>query len=298
MALDTGTLLGIASGLQQGADAFTSARKEKRAEELEAQKMGLLREQNEFERQQKQNALRSSEFTDLARSGRIPQYDEKGLLTGSQFDPEYLKMKRSEQMNPEDQAFKLAQIEKMRAETNKLNREPKEVQTAAAKAAQKQGQEVDYRVNTIQGNLTDLENLIKANGTWEAIGPHNSELDKKIYNIAVDYAKLVDPDSVAREGEVSAAQKYMLPIQGLGVKNDTALSLIKKMKADVETRKQNLFASKGLLGGEQMQVGQNQTSSEKNEIPVRAIIVKNGKQYEVQPDGTARAVQSPSTAKR
>ena len=41
----------------------------------------------------------------------------------------------------------------------------------------------------------------------------SSEIESSIYNMALDYAKIVDPQSIAKEGEVAAAQKYALPIQ-------------------------------------------------------------------------------------
>jgi hypothetical protein len=97
-------------------------------------------------------------------------------------------------------------------------------------------QEVDYRVNSINSALDRLEKNVKDNGTFEVFGNASTDMDKDLYNVALDYAKLVDPESVAREGEVAAAQKYMLPIKGLTVKNSTALDAIKSMKDTVKQR--------------------------------------------------------------
>jgi hypothetical protein len=99
--------------------------------------------------------------------------------------------------------------------------------------------EVAYRTETLQGNLDKLQGIVDRTGTFEALGPESAQMDSLIYQIAVDYAKLVDPESVAREGEVAAAQKYMLPVQGLFVRNSTAKSLIQNMKQDVDSRRVN-----------------------------------------------------------
>lgn len=100
--------------------------------------------------------------------------------------------------------------------------------------------EVDYRVNSINSALDRLEKNVKDNGTFEMFGTASSDMDSDLYNMALDYAKLVDPQSVAREGEVAAAQKYMLPIKGMNVRNDTALGLIKRMKEQVAKRAQDM----------------------------------------------------------
>jgi hypothetical protein len=107
---------------------------------------------------------------------------------------------------------------------------------AAGKNA-KASNEVAYRTESLQGNLDKLKGLVERVGTFEALGPESAQMDSLIYQVAVDYAKLVDPESVAREGEVAAAQKYMLPVKGLFVRNSTASSLIDNMKQDVERRR-------------------------------------------------------------
>lgn len=104
-------------------------------------------------------------------------------------------------------------------------------QTSADKkiAQNKQQSEVLYRYNALAGNADKLKELVKNEGTVALFGSKGTDMDSKIYQMAVDYAKLIDPDSVAREGEVAAAQKYMLPIRnwgGFGMKNETAMSAI------------------------------------------------------------------------
>jgi hypothetical protein len=104
---------------------------------------------------------------------------------------------------------------------------------------QKSETETAYRYNSLKKNAEDLKRLVQENGTAAFTGPAGSQMDSKIYQMAVDYAKLVDPDSVAREGEVAAAQKYMLPFRqfgGLATKNSTALSQIDNYLSDLDQR--------------------------------------------------------------
>lgn len=109
------------------------------------------------------------------------------------------------------------------------------------KAAQKSEKELDYRYVSLRNNADKLKDLVGKYGTMEMAGPQAAEMDSLIYQMAVDYAKMVDPDSVAREGEVSAAQKYMLPFrQGmfdkLTTKNKTAEQMIDNYKQSLDER--------------------------------------------------------------
>jgi hypothetical protein len=103
----------------------------------------------------------------------------------------------------------------------------------------KSDNEVAYRYNSLKQKAADLKALVQKHGTNVMTGPEGTEMDRAIYQMAVDYAKLVDPDSVAREGEVAAAQKYMLPFReygGLTTSNDTAVSQIDGYVADLDKR--------------------------------------------------------------
>jgi len=116
----------------------------------------------------------------------------------------------------------------------KANEPPK--QTPAQAKQEATSKEVKYRVGSINSALDRLEANIKAHGTFEAFGNADADMSSDIYNVALDYAKLVDPDSVAREGEVASAQKYMLPIQGMFKDNDTALANVARMREQVAQR--------------------------------------------------------------
>lgn len=118
-------------------------------------------------------------------------------------------------------------------------------------ASEKNQKELDYRYVSLKNNAAKLKDLVQENGTMALTGPKGAEMDSIIYQMAVDYAKMVDPASVAREGEVSAAQKYMLPFrQGILdqalTKNSTALKMIDNYSQSLDERlAANQAAQKG-----------------------------------------------------
>jgi len=82
----------------------------------------------------------------------------------------------------------------------------------------------------------EFENTVRKYGTFEVGSPEGSaKLGQLPYQMAIAYAKIVDPSSVAREGEVAAAQKYIIPT-GLLTRNDTALNAISNFRNDVLNR--------------------------------------------------------------
>lgn len=82
----------------------------------------------------------------------------------------------------------------------------------------------------------ELENTIRKYGNYEAIDPEGSaKLGQLPYQMAIAYAKVVDPSSVAREGEVEVAQKYMVPTGPL-TRNETSLSAVQGYRNDLQRR--------------------------------------------------------------
>ncbi len=86
-------------------------------------------------------------------------------------------------------------------------------------------------VMNINGYLSaaeDLKSTIDKYGTFEAISPTGAaNLNSIPYQLAIMYAKIMDPGSVAREGEVEAAKKYLIPL-GMGVRKSVALASINR----------------------------------------------------------------------
>jgi uncharacterized protein (DUF305 family) len=141
-------------------------------------------------------------------------------------------------------------IEQMRGARASAQRQASQ-QMAEQKAKEKKAEreknsrsEVDYRADQILAKADELYNAIKEEGTMNLTGPHDTKLQRLIYEIAIDYAKLVDPGSVAREGEVAAAQKFMLPVTGFWIKNNTALKTIDDFRKSVRSRKNDFLKNK------------------------------------------------------
>ena len=112
---------------------------------------------------------------------------------------------------------------------------------AGDQKTQRSKEEATYRYNMLKTNAAKLKDLVSRYGTFELVGPESAKMDSIIYQMAVDFAKMVDPDSVASEGEVAAAQKYMLAFRdmgGLTTRNDTAISMIDNYMEDLKNRMQ------------------------------------------------------------
>lgn len=167
----------------------------------------------------------------------------------------------------------------------------KQVKPADAKA----DNEVAYRYNALKQNAADLKALVGQHGTNVMFGPEGDQMDSKIYQMAVDYAKLVDPESIAREGEVAAAQKYMLPFRnwaGLGTSNSTATSQIDNYLTDLDKR----------LAAREKATGRAIAGADKS--PVQSTIKDGSTAYAgpkmvkiKAPDGSIRMVPEQSKAK-
>lgn len=85
--------------------------------------------------------------------------------------------------------------------------------------------------------LGELEAAVKRSGTYESAWFGNEEdsatLDSNPYKLAITYAKIVDPASVAREGEVAAAQKYLIELGALSNRGKV-LKQISHMKKTIK----------------------------------------------------------------
>lgn len=116
--------------------------------------------------------------------------------------------------------------------------EAKEAREQALKSRPdpKKAKEFDDRYNNIQNELGRLDKLIDDHGTYEMVGPHNANLDQSITSVALDAAKLFDPESVARETEVAAQKKMLFEPGTLTTRNKTAKAIIANYKKILEDR--------------------------------------------------------------
>ncbi len=88
--------------------------------------------------------------------------------------------------------------------------------------------------------------MIKDKGTYEAFGSHNADLDRRIDAIATDMAKLADPTSVARPAEVEMYKKGLVQSGATGMRNSTALEILKNFRNEVNARAENAYKIRGL----------------------------------------------------
>jgi hypothetical protein len=96
--------------------------------------------------------------------------------------------------------------------------------------------EFNGRMQNILGEAEQLKSLINQKGTFETFGPHNATLAQKIDSIAIDAAKLFDPESVARDSEVAAFRKMLFEPGSLTTSNNTAIGTIDGFKKLVQDR--------------------------------------------------------------
>jgi len=104
-------------------------------------------------------------------------------------------------MAKETRALDRFKVKEDRKETRNL---AKEKRKRGAK-----GIELKTRYGNINNNLSSLKNLVAEYGTDEWTGPQGAQMEQHLENIAVDFAKLMDPESVARESEVESAKRML-----------------------------------------------------------------------------------------
>lgn len=108
--------------------------------------------------------------------------------------------------------------------------------------------EVVERSNNIQANLQALDGMIAEDGTWEMLGSHNQDMDRRIDQIATDMAKLQDPDSVARPAEVDLIKRGLVQA-GFKNSNATARNILANFKQEMEGRVANAYRIRGIQPG-------------------------------------------------
>lgn len=121
----------------------------------------------------------------------------------------------------------------------------------AAKAKPVSEADVGFNTNIQVANkfIDQLKASVVRSGTWESSMFGNKEdaanLDGLPYKLAITYAKIVDPSSVAREGEVQAAQKYLINL-GPTANKKMVLQQIDSMKKTIADYAQARQAAKGM----------------------------------------------------
>jgi hypothetical protein len=101
------------------------------------------------------------------------------------------------------------------------------------------------RSKMIKTNVDKAISMIKAKGTYEALGPHNAVLNGLVEQIATDQAKLLDPNSIARPSEVESVKKNLIEA-GLSTSNKTAQEQLKAFMRTVDDRTAQAFRNRGI----------------------------------------------------
>lgn len=146
--------------------------------------------------------------------------------------------------------------EKLRLEVQRLRNEaaggPGSARdTAATAVGEKRRQqvlEVENFTSNIDRNIQAVQDMIDKTGTFELMGPEGAVMDRRLTEIATDLAKLADPGSVAREGEVMLMRKGLVDsgFKGLGTSNATAKAVLDALRGDVKQRRAEAYRVRGL----------------------------------------------------
>lgn len=105
---------------------------------------------------------------------------------------------------------------------------------------------VEERARNMKTRIGELKTLVSDKGTFETFGAHEEKLEAAVQDIAVDYAKLLDPGSVAREGEVAMARKLLFEPGTLKKSNKTVLEVLSNFERNLENRRLEAYRVRGL----------------------------------------------------
>lgn len=119
--------------------------------------------------------------------------------------------------------------------------EPYRTPDSAGKITERQTTEANFKA--ARRYAQEMKDAIERSGTYES-GVFGSPddaatLQRNPYLMAIAMAKVLDPGSVAREGEVDAAKKFLVPL-GAFASKDTSLASIQKHLADLDVRAADL----------------------------------------------------------
>lgn len=190
---------------QQGLDAF----------EAEKTSMTLYSQQVQSQIRQIADASESELVKSNARDmiARLQQEDQQRMLEVSQ----HAKALGIQEYNAKTQRWEVSQ--KIAARQGGTGRLTVKQQNALVDIKQ-------YASSLIQ-QLDEAKRIIQRDGTFEAFGSHKEDQNRLYNGISIASAKLVDPESVARESEVKIARDSLgLNPNDMGMRNQTAEQII------------------------------------------------------------------------
>lgn len=110
-------------------------------------------------------------------------------------------------------------------------------------------EEIESRKRTIEDNIKRARDLVEKFGTVEATGPQAEMLQGMLDEIAVDTAKIQDPDSVARPAEVQLVRRSLIPeeLSGrMGMTNKTAVDILDAFEKRIQERAATGYKVRGI----------------------------------------------------
>ena len=146
----------------------------------------------------------------------------------------FLKPKDAKAADPYAEEMKRLRLEEMKNKQTQVSKNNREFQD---------------RYQNILTQVEKAKQMVSDKGTFEATGPHNEMLQQSIDSIAIDAAKLFDPQSVARESEVKAFRDMLFEGGTLTKSNATAMKLLDNFKNIVQSRAENLAKLNGMGSG-------------------------------------------------
>jgi hypothetical protein len=108
------------------------------------------------------------------------------------------------------------------------------------------GSDVTYRRNVLRSNIKRLKEIVTAAGTFELTGPAEPMMEALINDIATDYAKMVDPESIARPSEVEMAKASFFKPGSLTTQNKTAIQSLDAFEQNADKRALEQYSAIGV----------------------------------------------------
>src|SRR5574343_462304 len=187
----------------------------------------------------------------LAALRRQQGFGNLGMLTGDRVLAPFGAAQVRQAQVGADNALRAAAISAGNAQAREVRAEERQLAREARKAdadKQKSVLDIEERRRNVLSALDGLEKQVQESGTFDLTGPANSTMEALVTNYAIDMAKLKDPTSVAREGEVEMEKKALFTpgVKGLATSNATALELIRRAKERAIQRKAEAYRVRGL----------------------------------------------------
>ena len=199
----------------------------------------LGKQPTQTESGQPQEALKKEAGTAAAIAG-INSLVEKSTKSGNNPDPNLIDAARKLAVYDPKEAMRMVETS-----TPVLPPAPKEPERKKSAA----DITFEQNANSAFRYANDLLDTIEKGGTWESEMLGDPQIAAKLnqlpYQMAIAYAKTVDPSSVAREGEVAAAKQYLIPL-GMMKSKEVAKASIENFRQDIKNQMESYKKAAGV----------------------------------------------------